>query len=295
MGWMRTHPYATLFAFAGLMFVALVAITLPHINSFNQNPYAPSDGSIFPTSNSVPNVVSVQGAVETPAPRYSASSNNTPTALPTQDLSAATPDTSESAFDAFLASLSTPEQKRAPDTSSTDAFLQEVYALIPSGVTVFGTTRSEVRTPEQQALYEYGNKAGLAILTFENAHMDMADDLKNWFDNRASAAYDAPVVAIANDMIAAGASLASLPSVPALAADANKRLAASLKAAGEMLKAVTAENGDSNIAEAMKTYNTSAEEFTRSYIALADLFTLHEVTFSQSDTGSAFTFSASSF
>ena len=95
-------------------------------------------------------------------------------------------------------------------------------------------------------------------------------------------------------MAAAGTALAALLDVPDVAREANQNLAKSLQAAALDLKAVTAASGDSATFDAMKTYNTSAEEFTRSYLAVADLFTLHEVSFSQSDTGSAFTFPANS-
>lgn len=290
MGWIRTHPYASLFALAGIMLLAIsLALGGSRVGLLGENTTgATSSGTIFPTSNVVSNVPGTPVTAETALPRYANSSNYTTTAQGEGSAGESVPDASDSALALFLSSLSQPQQNTLPDTSVGDALLREIYSFIPSGVTVFGGTRTQARTPAQQALYTYGNGAGFVILSFENAHTDMVDDLKNWFENRKSGGYKASVEQIADDMAAAGTALSALSDVPPAAASANQRLAESLQAAADKLKAVTAATGDSGIADAMKTYNTSAEEFTRSYIALADIFTLNEVTFNQSDSGSAF-------
>lgn len=296
MVWIREHPYASTFALAGIVLAAItILVGGSRIDYLVQRPATPSsDGSIFPAAQTAPTTDNTPAFIETSVPRYSASGSYSSAPAPEGSAAQSTDssDSPDSALSALLSSFYQPQQTQAPDTSVGDALLREIYALIPSGVTVFGGTRTPTHTPQQQALFAYGNDAGQAILAFLNAHTDMTDDLKNWFDNRTSAAYKAPVLQIANDMAEAGAALATLSNVPPSAASANQRLAKSLQDAAAKLKAITAAGSDGNIAEAMKTYNASADEFTKSYIALADLFTLHQVTFSQSDTGSAFTFPA---
>jgi hypothetical protein len=129
------------------------------------------------------------------------------------------------------------------------------------------TTQAPSRSPAQQALYIYGNEAGLAVLSFENKHAGMADDLKNWFDHRSDQSLGGAVRTIASDMLAAGQQLEGLPSVPASAQSANARLAASLKDSGAKLSAVVDASGsDSVLGNAMQTYDSAVDEFTKSYL-----------------------------
>ena len=294
MGWIRAHPYASLFALAGLALVAVVATLFPRLDSLTQSSSTMPAGSLFPPSNSVPDTPDTSVTMETALPRYEASGNMTGSLPPSQSAPQQVQDASDNALSAFLSSLSSPPPSSAPDTSAGDTLLQEITAFIPRGVTVFGGTRTKARTPEQEALFRYGNEAGLALLSFEDSNTDMTDRLKNWFDNRKSDSSRASVGRIANDMAAAGTALAALADVPDVAREANQDLAKSLQAAALNLNAVTTAGSDSATLDAMKTYNASAEEFTRSYLALADIFTLHEVSFSASDAGSAFTFPAQS-
>lgn len=177
---------------------------------------------------------------------------------------------------------------KAADTSLTDSLLEQVYAFIPSSYSL-PLSKPVSRTPEQQALYEYGNRAGLAILSFNNAHADMADVLTKWFEGRASASAAASAKEIATDMDTLGSTLLALESVPAPAVAAHQALARGYQTAAEKLTSVfDAAGNDSTLINAMKTYNVAVEDFTRSYIALADIFAQSGVTFAPSDAGSVF-------
>ncbi len=287
MSWIRAHSYASLFALASLILLAVLIFVVGAQPIFPGDASSTvSNGTIFPTGYAVENTQSIPPTNISPPMTIASSSTAMPPSQ--QETSQSTP-VSQPPF-----TSPPPTTTNPPDTSTGDSLLSQVYALIPSGITTLQATQTTKRTSEQQALYTYGNEAGLAILSFENAHADMAQDLKNWVDDRGNAAYKTSVISIANDMATAGASLVALTDVPTSASAANQNLAKSLQTAADNLKAMTAASSDSALVDAMKTYNASADEFTASYIALADLFTLHEVQFSQSDTGSAFTFPATS-
>ncbi len=177
--------------------------------------------------------------------------------------------------------------------SSSDKLLQEVYSLIPSG-TYFTPIVSHPQTPVQQALHTYGNEAGLAILTFENGHADMAYALKTWLDNKSDASATASVQLIAIDLAAVGQELEAIPDVPDAAKAANAALAVSCTNAAAKLQTVfMAAGSDSTLLAAIKTYDASADSFTSAYVALVNLFALNNITFNASEPGSAFQFPAS--
>ena len=306
MLWLRTHPFASLFAGASLVLLII---------------FVSIQGTSTPASSGGP-VVAVGGGniLEDPgiSERYFAANIAPPN--PTVQ-----PDTAHSTFPIPLSSTSprttaanTPSQSEAmledgeevdlsmffsseitlpvpsSDMSLADQLLKEAYALVPS--TFLPVTKPVSRTPEQQALHVYGNRAGLAILTFQNAHTTMAETLTDWFEDRSNEAHTGASNAIAEDMIALGGTLGALVNVPASAKAANENLATSYRDAGNKLLQVIAAGGSEDaLVTSMKTYNSSVEDFTRTYIALVDLFSEKRVTFSPSDAGSAFQFQASSF
>lgn len=186
----------------------------------------------------------------------------------------------------------TPETTASGDDSSaaSNALFEEAYSYIPTGLATI--QKPAPLNPTQQALYIYGNQAGLAVLTFETTDAGMADTLKTWLASRGSSADTAHVAQLGQDMIAAGNSLANLTDVPASAQAANTALAESFKTSGQNMIAVSEAGGsDTDLGNAMKTYDTSADSFTQAYLALVSIFSINNVHFLSSDPGSAFEFS----
>lgn len=165
-----------------------------------------------------------------------------------------------------------------------------IYSLTaaPTPIPAVAQT-APARTPEQQALYNYGNHAGLAVLSFENSHTDMAQVLQNWIKHRTDPNAQAGVSLIARDMLTAGASLKNLPNVPVAAQAVNNALAAGFSNASAQLSSILTQSAsDSGLATAMQTYNSAADAYTKSYLTIVDFFTLREITFGASDPGSVF-------
>ncbi len=288
------HPYSFLFAGAGIVLLIIV------ITAKNQSTpatirgpeaYVSSGSTLMNPGISAPGAYAQNNTpVSEPAMSGIAFSYTTPTpvstpaSFPTQQPLADTFPSVSVDNDGTNFTLST-------SLSESDTVLKAVYSLIPSGVSM--PAAPQPRSSDQQALYEYGNEAGLAVLTFGDDYSDMAEVLKDWLSDRTSASRRARVERLADGLTQAGISLEQLPDVPPAAAAANAGLATAYKNAGEKMHAVAAAGsvGDTALVEAMQTYNATVDSFTASYIALANIFSIYGVNFNEGDTGSAFQFS----
>ena len=294
MHWLRTHPFALLFAAAGLCLLAIViiiqgkrgtvathgAIVTVSFGNTLQNP-GPSSYGDAPIQNGVSGYNS-ETSSQSPAqaPTVSSPLSTTPSAQPS-----ATQERGDS-----------PAASQAPTVPivRTDTLLDEVYALIPSNFFFVPPSAAPARTPLQQSLFEYGNRAGQAVIMFESSNTDMADVLKLWLEDRKNLEKRARADRVAHDMQSVGDTLLVFSGVPKEATGANENLAKAFQdAAQKLLKVMAAGESDDRLLEAMMTYNAAADSFAHSYVSLVDLFALYEVKFSTSDPGSAFSFTTS--
>ena len=302
----RTYPYSLLFVVAGIVLISLVLFARDH--STPAGGYGPT---IAVSTNGTlidPGISSVNPLTNAPPPLQigQPSTDSTPYVPiiigqtgPAQTLS--TP-ANEHNPPSVAAPTHTPA---SPPPSESDQLLNYVYSLIPSGTAT--PVALKPRTPTQQALFAYGNEAGQIVLAFDDAHIDMAQVLTDWFADRGSAASNvasnatefdsAGAQAIAHDMQTAGTSLAALEGVPSAATAANEALAKGYRDAGDRLLVVIKSGGgsDAELVEAMKSYNATADSYVSAFVSLATMFSLYGVTFGSGDAGSAFAFPASSF
>ncbi|RJR12865.1 hypothetical protein C4585_02800 [Candidatus Parcubacteria bacterium] len=196
-------------------------------------------------------------------------------------------------FEAFLAELSRPRTK--PTTTSTPSpSIPEEYSYVPQAI-ITTSEPEEERTESQEALYKYGNEAGLIIQLFEDRNRSMARVLKDQFEDPTNPEKNDALVGLGNALMGVGESLEILESVPEQTRTANARLAESYKKAGEKLALVPNALTDEEKIAAMLAYNAAAEEYVRNYISLVNIFSLARVRFSSSDPGSVFMFTASGF
>lgn len=198
-------------------------------------------------------------------------------------------------FDSFIKLLSqgSAAQTSLGTSSGSDADLLSAYAFIPTGL-VSTATPVKKRTVQQQQLYDYGNEAGSYIQSFEEAHRDQAQVLKNWLEDRKDAAKAAAVVQLGRALWEIGRSLSGMESVPSSAKAAHGRLAKSYLDIGANLALVPKVETDADLLKAIGAYNASADVYATNYVALVNIFGAYGVGFSADDPGSVFTFTNSS-
>lgn len=278
------HPYSFLFAGAGIILLVIVA------TAKNQSMSPAMQGPLVRVSGG--NVLMYPGIAGTGAPTEHGTAPGptlTPATIAEYTLPAV--HTTNSATTSIRNPSPSVDTGLTVNSSLTQSeqLIKEVYALLSGGPSMTPTPKA--RSEVQQALYEYGNQVGLAVLTFENAHADMAQVLKDWIADRADPSKIAAVNSLAQGLTDAGRSLEGLPQVPETARSANTALARAFADSGDKLRAVASAAGsDTTLVAAMKTYNAAAESFTTSYIGLVDLFSIYDVHFGSSDPGSAFQF-----
>ncbi|MDP3965810.1 MAG: hypothetical protein Q8Q13_03365 [bacterium] len=208
---------------------------------------------------------------------------------------------------------------KEPDTAQTGP-LFEPYALFVRALS-FAAPAADSRRPEQKALFEYGNALGSVITGFENAHTDVVQILKTFFDSRVDPAKAAgiPEIAEAYAQLTAGsartvpvsgaeaaanlrkiadayaqlsATVANMNNVPPEAEMLNAGLANVYAGAAQGLVRLSKTENETQLLDAVNAYNVNADEFIKNYVALVQLFSAYEVKFSGNDAGSVFSFSS---
>lgn len=277
------HPYSFLFAGVGIVLVVAVlsvhmAPGIPTAPAMEQ----PNSSNYLPLGEPASETIAQPTAIEENVPILGFSAQNQRVVS-----SAQTAGTSPSATNGSQPNVPTPQ---TGDSNSLDA-LGYAYSIFSTNNTT--TAAPKQQTPEQIALHAYGNEAGLAFLTFENAHPDMVSPLKAWLTASTSASAALPVRQLGEDMEAAGDSISNLQRVPNDAAGKNAAFGSALHDAGATLIAATSAGGnDANLKEALLTYNAAADSFTAAYLALSDLFSINNVSFSAGEAGSVFQFAS---
>ncbi len=175
----------------------------------------------------------------------------------------------------------------APTSVAADAF--DPYSFIPRGI-ISISIPSTKRDAGQQELFGYGNRIGAEIRSFESAHSDVVQILKGFFDDRTNRTKAAGVIAAGNDYEALGDRLAAMDSIPAEVSALHAALAESYRAVGKNMVALAYATTDKETADAVLAYDKTADEFTKNFVSLVDLFSARGVKFSSIDSGSMFTF-----
>jgi hypothetical protein len=291
MEWIRAHPYgAALAAAAALILIGAFVVS-------QRSPVRPESSSprawggiganLLDPSSSVPGIAPQQSqnlytAVQSGPPFHY---TPTPTSIPNMD------DTSgnDFDFDAFLTILSQSGKSAGASSTGGTFSLENAYSFIPGGL-ISTSTPTKERTPKQQALFIYGNEAGASIESYERLFPNAPQILKDQFEDRQDPAKNGSLRALAGSLTEVGRSLETLSDIPAEVAAANANLAKSYRELGDKLARVADVSSDQEVLDAILAYNVAVETFTRNYVALATLFSVHGVTFSNDDPGRIFTF-----
>lgn len=196
-------------------------------------------------------------------------------------------------LDALFAQLSKPASRGS--AAARDDGASSAYAFIPGGL-IATTTPGKARTPDQDALYGYGNEVGDAIQSFERDNPNQPAVLKNFMESRTDSDAIAAMKKLGAALAALGATLKHMDeyTVPPAAGAAHAALAKSYADIGAKLSAIPDAQGDEALLKAIDTYDTAAEAFAKKYVALVRIFQSYGVVFSPGDGGSVFTFSNAS-
>lgn len=179
----------------------------------------------------------------------------------------------------------------------------------------------DARTPEQKALFNYGNEAGSLIKTFEDTHAGVVQTLKAFFDTHTdtskiagspeaakayaqlTAASGVPIStvpkataaselqAVANDYAQLSAKIAGIRDVPPEAEAVNSKLAKGYADVAQGLSKLGQAEGNAQMLDAINAYNANADEFIKNYVAMVKLFSARGVKFGANDSGAIFSFS----
>lgn len=194
-----------------------------------------------------------------------------------------------SGFDDLAALLQGLVQPVGPRADS-DPIAPSSYAFIPQGLLSLPGTAP--KTPEQQALYEYGNALALTLQAFADLHPDMPQILKDQAEDRTNSAKAGALKRLAADFIQLGDDLASMDSIPGTAASAHAALAEAYREAGRNLAVIPDATSDDAMLQAINTYNASAANLSQRLVGMIDIFVSRDVVFEPTDAGSAFMFDA---
>ncbi|MDB5187891.1 MAG: hypothetical protein JWO50_411 [Candidatus Kaiserbacteria bacterium] len=297
---MREHPLIVGSIIAGALLI-LGAILVQNRASYPAyvseqawNPNSPStNGQISAATNPVPTPQTTPSqayATQTLPYTTNSTGNNTGSALQ-GSYTAVTTDN----LDALLQSISLPAGTK-PKTQTTSSSVGDinVWSYIPSGLV--STSSAPSRSGTQDALYQYGNEIGSMIQGYEATHQSVVQIITGAVNDRQDSAKEAAVEKIGRDMIELGNNIASVDTAPKTIKPSGSALAQSYKTVGtSLIKTAQAQSQrDADYIAALKTYNATTDTFTHAFVGIALVFSLNEVSFSQTDPGSVFTFSGGS-
>lgn len=183
----------------------------------------------------------------------------------------------------------------APETIDGEGTTQspDGYSLIPQGLISVTTNTQKKRTPEQEALYTYGNEVGTYVSGYEDTHRASPQTLKDHIEDRTDPTKTQALYNLGYDMAALGADLLLIPDVPEAMAAAHKAYANTYRIVGTNLTKVSETTTDEEFVAAVATYNTSVEDLTKRFLAVLAVFNAFDVQFAATDPGSMFMFNTS--
>lgn len=179
-----------------------------------------------------------------------------------------------------------------PSGASTTTETPGAYSFIPQGL-VSVEKPEKPRTQEQDALHSWGNAVGTLVKPFEDSARTNAQMLKDHAEDRGDANKAAQIEALAFTIAQLGVDILSITEVPESARTAHKEYGTAYRILGTQLAKLSETGSDEEFLNAIVAYNTAAEELTKKFLMLVAIFNANEVTFSASDPGSIFMFSAS--
>ena len=141
---------------------------------------------------------------------------------------------------------------------------------------------------EQKALFAYGNNLGRIIQGAESINARAVEALKSYFDDRSDPSRAAALVSIAREYNNVASDIQAIDPIPPETAMFNEKLARDYEAIAGGLENLTKQSSDAALADAILSYNASAETYTRDVLAIVAVMSSYDVSFSSSDPGAIF-------
>ena len=163
------------------------------------------------------------------------------------------------------------------------------YDFIPRGFISTSSAAPKTQSPLQEQLYGYGNDIGNYLRTFEDSHANMLTILKDAREDMGNSAKADAAAQVGTDYRILARDLRAM-SVPEIARTLHASFADANEAVGKNMETLARVKTDQEFLDAVDVYNKSVEAYTEKFVALASLFVANEVSFSESDPGSVFTF-----
>lgn len=187
------------------------------------------------------------------------------------------------------------DSRAIANTVTPGQFLDEVYALIPKGLTSIDSSAPQKRSAVQEALYDYGNDVGRAIESYDSQYgARQANIMRDFYEDSTNADKQAAVVALAGALSQVGDDLDAMSDrIPSSMAALNAKLARGYQTIGKNLAAIPAAKGDAALLSAISAYDDSVDAFSKTFISIATTLSAAGVVFSTGDPGREFTFSQS--
>lgn len=295
MDWIRSHPFASILLFAGTVlvigtFVIKQRSDVPPVKgeirawtNTNASPLPGTQPSSYEQSTEPDIFQQIQNA-----PPYSY-------AMPSFPITFATPTPTQkadtiSSLDELLAKI-TQKAHTVTNTVVDTAASSGVnpYSLIPQGM-ISMKQKTTSYTPEQQALYDYGNEIGSYLQAFEIEYSNGIQVVQDHANDRYNAQKAQALRGFGNGYVQLGKQIEALDVVPPVVSGTHAALAKSYQEMGTKLARIADNPKDDDFLKAIETYHTSVEANVRNYVALVSLFSASGVHFAPEDPGSVFTF-----
>ncbi len=284
MSWFVMHPYAAASAAAGLLLV-IFAIVVESRTSVTPGPLSVWGGAgaplLNPTSYAPQNISQSMQDARSPT-------DGAPIYIPPSQTTSTDAESSE-AFD-FQSLLSLLAEPAGGKSTTITADSSLAYSFIPRGL-IATSTAGVSRTPEQQALFNYGNDAASYVQTYEDSNRNAPVALRDQAEDRQNPQKRQAVKLVAMGLRTVGESLLGMEEVPTSVAATHTALAESYLAVGRALEKVPDASGDEAFLAAITSYNAEADDLVGHFNDLATTLSLAGVKFSTGDPGSIFTFS----
>jgi hypothetical protein len=301
MEWLRAHPYLATIAGVAIVIVVGAIFVESHTPAALQNSSITWSGGTPVTGYQSDNSYGQPASPQQIAQKVVQGGQGVNVAIPQIASSTApqagfTPPSGSFNYTELLAALSAQGQTHVSvntTSGNSNSVIQEAYQFIPQGLVAGTTSAAKAKTPQQEALYEYGNEVGSEIQSFEELHTDQAEVIKDQAEDRTDPTKAAAVVSLGQALESVGTFMQGMQEVPPSVQSLHSALAKSYLDIGAKLQLVAQAQSDQAFVQAVETYDTSAGTFVGNYASLAQYFSAQGVVFAQQDPGSVFSFNQS--